>query len=81
MQSIKTKYLGPTNYRGARIKASAEKHSVIISYPYELNAEQAHIEAAKQLMNKLGWKGTMCTGWSKDGYVHVFNTGDMWTVQ
>ena len=56
MQAIRTKYLGPTDYRGSRIKASAEAGSVTIGYPHEKGAgEEAHRVAADALMEKLGW--------------------------
>lgn len=54
-QAIETKYLAPTNTRGARIKAAARAGSVTISYPHELNTDQAHAKAAWALVNKLGW--------------------------
>ena len=50
---IRTKYLGPTNTRGSRIKATNGDRSVTIPYPYELNIEAAHAEAAEKLINIL----------------------------
>lgn len=39
MKAIIVKYIGPTNHRGARIKASADGWgSKTISYPHELSA-------------------------------------------
>ena len=55
MQAIVTRYLGPTDYRGARIKATADAGSVTISYPYELSGEACHRAAADALLVKLGW--------------------------
>ncbi len=55
MQAIVTRYLGATNYRGARIKATADAGSVTISYPYELSGEDVHRAAADVLLVKLGW--------------------------
>lgn len=53
MKAIQTKYLGPTNYKGARIKAWADGWgSKTISYPHEYNTERAHYEAAKALIDK-----------------------------
>jgi hypothetical protein len=52
-QAILTKYLSPTNSRGARIKASCERGSITIPYPYEINwNSDTHIYAAKQLIQK-----------------------------
>lgn len=52
MQAIITKYLGPTNYKGSRIKASCERGSIVVSYDDSLNQEQAHIAAVKALIRK-----------------------------
>jgi hypothetical protein len=54
MKAIQTRYLGPTNYKGSRIKAWADGWgSVTISYPHEYNTEQAHWWAAKALIDKV----------------------------
>lgn len=56
MKAIQTRYLGPTNSRGSRIKAWAEGgNSVTIPYPYELSGENVHRKAAEALCAKLGW--------------------------
>lgn len=47
---IRTKYLGPTDTKGARIRATNGARSVTIPYPYEMNVEDAHMEAADKLM-------------------------------
>lgn len=47
MKAITTKYFGPGNVRGARIRAKAEGvPAVFISYPYELSGEEVHRAAA-----------------------------------
>jgi len=53
MQAITTKFLGPTNTKGSRIKASCWLKSKTVSWDYSLNVEQNHIEAAKQLVADL----------------------------
>lgn len=53
MQAIKTKYLGATNTRGARIKATCDAGSVTVSWDYELGAEANHDSARKALQLKL----------------------------
>lgn len=76
MQSIETKYLGPTNHRGSRIKArSSGGHSVTISIDHALSTEQNHHRAAVALARKLGWKGKMVAGGHPSrgsGNVYVF---------
>lgn len=55
-RSITTKYMGPTNTRGSKIKATASSgKSLTVSYDYELDASGNHDEAAKALARKLGW--------------------------
>jgi hypothetical protein len=55
MQAIQTRYLGPTNTRGSRIKAWCAAGSITIPYPHELNGQAVHREAANALALKLGW--------------------------
>jgi hypothetical protein len=50
---IRTRYLGPTDTKGARIKAWSGSRSVTIPYPYQLSTEDAHAEAASWLHDKL----------------------------
>ena len=52
MKAIQTKYLGPTDTKGARIKAWADGWgSKTISYPYEYGTDRAHYVAAKALID------------------------------
>jgi hypothetical protein len=55
MQAIVTKFLGPTNSRGSRIKATASAASITVSYDHRLNPEQNHDAACRALVAKLGW--------------------------
>ena len=55
--AIRTKFLGPTNYRGARIKATGmdtegdeRPPSVTIPYDYSATTEARHREAAEALL-------------------------------
>jgi len=76
MIAIYTKYLGPTNTKGARIKAyTLSGHSCTIAYPYELSSAACHFEAVKALVekNKLDWViSDMCHGNAPNGYVFCF---------
>jgi hypothetical protein len=73
MKAIQTKYIGPTNFRGSRIKASdGDKNSITISYPHELSGEDVHRKAAEALRDKMGWTGNLVGGGLKNGYVFVF---------
>ena len=74
-QSIQTKYLSPTNTRGARIKAITSMGlSVTIPLPYELSYEERHFEAVKALLVKHGldWGNQFAIGASIDGAGYVF---------
>jgi len=72
-QAIETKFLGATNTKGARIKASAWGGSVTVPYDYALSTEGAHRAAAEALIAKLGWTGAFAQGGNAkgDGYVFV----------
>ncbi len=75
MQSIRTKYHGPTNTRGSRIGAETEAgHRLSISYPHELSGEDVHRKAAVLLCRKMGWTGceTLVGGQIRGGD-YVFN--------
>ena len=54
-QAIRTRYFGPTNYRGSRIKASCEAGQVTVPYDQGINLSENHIAAADALLAKLGW--------------------------
>lgn len=73
MKAIITKYFGPTNTRGSRIKATdGDRCSITIPYPHELDSEEAHRKAAEALRDKMKWKGELIAGWIKNDCVFVF---------
>jgi hypothetical protein len=81
MIAIHTKYISPTNTRGARIKAYTTGYgdlkgfTATISYPHEKSYHLCHFEAVKALVekNKLDWKlDGMRWGDSADGKGYVF---------
>ena len=58
MQAIVTKYSGPTNHRGARIKATAhtgQGGSITTPWDYALDTCANHRAAALALANKYNW--------------------------
>jgi len=75
MQTIITKYLGPTATLGSRIKAmtsSGHKGSTYtVGWDHSLNVEGNHTYAAQLLLNKLGWQGKWRMGGLPSGYVFV----------
>lgn len=55
---IVTKYIGPTNFKGSRIKAQFADsedsgYSITIPYPLEQDGVNAHQEAADALLEKV----------------------------
>lgn len=79
MNAIQTRFLGPTNTRGARVVAACEGKRATVSFNYE-STEAAHDEAARNLVSKLGWQGIWYRGGSVDGkgfvYVCAYLLGD-----
>lgn len=55
MQAIVVKYLGPTDTKGARLKATCQGGSVTVAYPYHLTEELMFRLAAQQLQAKMNW--------------------------
>lgn len=51
-QAITTKYLGPTNNRGARVKATAEAGSIVVSWDHALDSFENHARAAHMFAEK-----------------------------
>jgi hypothetical protein len=58
MQAITTKYFGPGNVRGSRIKASCERGSLTVGWNHALNSTENHIAAAKALLAKFAGEDT-----------------------
>ena len=57
MQSITVKYLGPTDTKGSRFKAThpGGTKSVTLPYDYALSAAENEWQTAMGLILKLGW--------------------------
>lgn len=51
------KYLGPTNHKGSRWKASCAARSLTLSQDYEVNGTENATLAARALVEKMGWHG------------------------
>ena len=54
-QAIITRYLGPTDFRGARVKATAQAGSITVQWNYTLDVNENHSFAAQRLADKLEW--------------------------
>ena len=54
MVAILTKFIGPTNYRGARVKAfTSSGHRIIVPWDHAHNVEENHNAAAIALYRKI----------------------------
>jgi hypothetical protein len=73
LQAITTKHIGPSNTRGARVKATAAAGSVTVAWDHALDERQNHTAAAHTLANKMQWEGLYVGGGLPDcsGYVFV----------
>jgi acetolactate synthase regulatory subunit len=73
---IVTRYLGPTDHRGSRIKATHKRDSetteqITISWDYKLNSQANHQAAAEQLLSQWGYSNDLkivSYGWDHDSY-------------
>ena len=75
LQAIETKYLGPTNHRGARVRARCDAGRVIMPWDHALNPVQNHAAAARLLANRFGWDVREShIGATQGGYVVVFTS-------
>tara|TARA_R110002110_G_scaffold308657_1_gene522309 strand:+ start:219 stop:482 length:264 start_codon:yes stop_codon:yes gene_type:complete len=72
-QSIETKYLHPTNHKGARIVARCDAGRKVIPWEYELNAAENHALAACALATVLGWDVPTHLASTQKGYVAIYS--------
>ena len=78
MQAIQTKYLPATNTRGSRIKATCERGSITIPYPYDLSGDEVHREAVRQLVAQFireDLEDGICPDPSQNVWARKFVTG------
>ena len=85
MQTIITKYLGPTTVRGSRVKAwtSYGKASVTLGFDHALSDNENHALAAKTLAAKLDWAGRWVEGGAEKGRgnVYVLDAGSGFQIE
>ena len=75
MQTIMTKYLGPTDTKAPRVKAMTSSGHRGSTYTVEwddsIDVEGNHAYVAQQLLDRLGWHGAWRMGSTDRGYVFV----------
>lgn len=86
MKSIECYYIGPTDYKPARVVATDGDNRVIVSYHVQDESaarlpDAAYKRAALALCRKLGWNnGQLIGGDTKKGKVYVWASGDVITL-
>lgn len=65
MQAITTRYIGPTDFRGSRVKASCQARVLILPWDHALGIEENHDAAARALVLALGWRGGHYGAWAR----------------
>jgi hypothetical protein len=71
-QAITTKFIGPSNTKGSRVKAKSSAGSLTIHWNHSMNTEENHTAAARAFATKWDWKGVWFIGGLPDtGYVFV----------
>ena len=81
LQAITTRYLPPSNRRGARVKAIASCGSLILAWDHsEASDYRQHWRAAETLIERQEWQGKWVGGGlpdsMRDSYVFVRCPGD-----
>ncbi len=80
MQAIVTKWLGPTNTKGSRIRVTCQAKTMIVPWDDGLGVEENHKKAAATLIAELGWETDCYPRWyagalpDGTGYAIVFST-------
>lgn len=79
--AICTKYTGPTDTKGSRVRASIGKRkgcSISIPWDHALDVAENHDAAAVTLAMRLGWTGELLRAGSADdsGYCYTLATAE-----
>ena len=73
MVAILTKFIGPTNSRGALVKAfTTSGHRIFVPWDHSRNVEENHDAAAIALCRKMEWCGKLVRGGTYVGYAYTF---------
>lgn len=74
MQAIQTRFIGPSNVRGSRIKAYSEgfPRGVITGYDHALSVEENHDAALKAFVDRREWWGVWARGAAPDKRGNVY---------
>lgn len=70
-QTIRTRYLGATNYRPSRVKAVCQARSIVLSYDHGLDMSGNHEKACATLLDVMKWSGRYVGGYNGHDCVFV----------
>lgn len=72
-QAIQTKWLGPTNTRGSRVRAWCNAKALTVAWDHALNIEDNHKAAAMAVAEAMQWDGEWFGGAlpGEQGYAFV----------
>lgn len=54
-QAIQTRYVGPTNFKGSRIRVKCDAKTFFVGWRDELSVDENHHAAAMRAFTELGW--------------------------
>lgn len=72
MKAIETTYIGPTNHKGAKVRATDGDNRATVDWDYNLEPDENHRRAALALADKLAWFGSWQGGHTKRGMIWCF---------
>ncbi len=72
--AIVTKFLGATNYKPSRVKATANGNTTTVGFHVGLNEDMfdPYRRAAEALCKKMDWKGDLIGGAVDNGEIFLF---------
>ena len=73
-QAIQTRFMGPTNTKGSRVRAWCDAKSMTFGWDHSKNSPQNHEAAADALARGLGWldDGSKLVGGGLPGSGYAF---------
>ena len=81
VQAIVTKYIGPTNFKSGRVKATASAGSITVEWDHSLSINANHAAAAKALANKFNWSGEWYGGGMPNGNGNCYVSADLGGIE
>lgn len=72
MQAITTRFIPPTNTRGARISVRAAAGRMVVSWKHNMGVDENHDAAALAFLAKMDWTGGWVGGSLPDGRGNVY---------